>query len=80
MPRYYFHFENGEILLDRSGVELPDIAAAQNEAMRATGDILKGGPRPAAPLWAGTPWRLWVSDTPSGEGKTFFTLRVSAEM
>jgi hypothetical protein len=32
MAHYYFHLENGEILLDDTGVELRDIAAAQNQA------------------------------------------------
>jgi hypothetical protein len=39
------------------------------------------GLRPGAPpLWDGAAWRLWVTDGPKGEGKTFFTLRFSAEM
>jgi uncharacterized protein DUF6894 len=80
MQRYYFHLENGQILLDEAGVELRDIAAAQNEALRASGDILKSGSRVNAALWNGTPWRLWVTDEPNGEGKTFFTLRLSAAM
>jgi hypothetical protein len=80
MPRYYFHMENGRSVLDDTGLELTDIAAAQDEALRASGDILKGGPRSTATLWNGIPWRVWVTDKPSGEGKTFFTLRFSAEM
>jgi hypothetical protein len=50
MPRYYFHFENGEILHDDTGIELRDIAAAQNEALRATADIMRVGARAAASL------------------------------
>ena len=80
MQRYYFHLENGQILLDDAGVELRDIAAAQNEALRASGEILRAGARATAPLWNGTPWRMWVTDKPNGEGKTFFTLRFSAAM
>jgi uncharacterized protein DUF6894 len=57
MPRYYFHLENGQSLLDDAGLDLADIAAAQNEALQASGELLK----------------------PNGEGKTFFTLRLSAE-
>jgi Domain of unknown function (DUF6894) len=77
MPRYYFHLEDGRRLLDDTGLDLADIAAVQNEAVRASADILKGGPRPT--LWHGTPWQMWVTDKPNGEGKTFFTLRFSAE-
>jgi hypothetical protein len=79
MPRYYFHLENGHVLLDDAGLELPDITAAQNEALRASSDIFKSGPRAFVSLWNGTSWRMWVTDTPEAEGKTFFTLRVSAE-
>jgi hypothetical protein len=80
MPRYYFHFENGQILFDETGLELCDIAAAQNEALGASSDMMKCGARVTADLWEGTPWRLWVTDKPNGEGKTFFTLRFSAEI
>jgi hypothetical protein len=41
MPRYYFHPENGRIQLDDTGRELRDIAAAQNEALWASSDIVK---------------------------------------
>jgi hypothetical protein len=80
MTHYYFHLENGQTLLDDTGVELRDIAAAQNEALRASSDILKAGARATASLWNETPWRMWVTDKPNGEGKTFFTLRFSAAM
>jgi hypothetical protein len=59
---------------------LRDIAAAQKEALRASADILKAGARATATLWTGTPWRMWVTDKPNGEGNTFFTLRFSAAM
>jgi len=78
MPRYYFNVEDGQCLLDDTGLDLPDIAAARNEAVRTSGNLLKGGP--SATMWDGTPWRLWVTDKPNGEGQTFFTLRFSAEM
>jgi Domain of unknown function (DUF6894) len=79
MPRYYFHLKDGQVLHDDHGLELPDIAAAKNEALRASGDLIRGGPRATADLWNGTPWRMWVTDKPNG-GKTIFTLRFSAEM
>jgi hypothetical protein len=78
MPRYYFHLEDGHRLLDDTGLDFIDVAGAQNEAVRASADMLKGGPHPT--LWNGTPWRMWVTDEPNGEGKTLFTLRFSAEM
>ena len=45
MPRYYFHLEDGRHLLDDTGLDLLDIAAAQNEALRASGDLLSVCPR-----------------------------------
>ena len=35
MPRYYFNLEDGQRLLDDSGLDLPDIEAAQKEALRS---------------------------------------------
>ena len=40
--------------------------------------FLRAGPN--GTLWNGKPWRLWVTDSPNGEGKTFFTLRFAAEI
>lgn len=80
MPLYYFHLEDGQILHDVTGLDFPDLAAAQNEALRTSGELLKDGPQAPAVLWNGRPWRLWVTDKPNGEGKTLFTLRLSAEI
>jgi hypothetical protein len=43
MPRYYFHLEDGRCLLDDNGLDLPDIVAAQDEALRTSGNLLWGG-------------------------------------
>ena len=80
MPRYYFHLQNGQTWLDDTGDELPDIAAAQNEALRASSDLLRGTARVTSALWKGMPWRMWVTDQPNGEGKTFFTLRLGGDV
>ncbi len=80
MPRYYFHLENGRILHDDVGCELRDMAAAQNEVLRVSGELMRSGPASIASLWKGTSWRVWVTDKPNGEGKTFFTLHFSAEI
>jgi len=53
MPHYYFHLEDGQLLLDDAGLNLPDIAAVRNEAVRASGDLLKGGP--GSTFWNGIP-------------------------
>jgi hypothetical protein len=79
MPLYYFHLENGKAHLDDTGSDLRDLAAARNEALRAGSDLLRGGPSATDSLWTGSPWRMWVTDKPNGEGKIFFTLLFSAE-
>ena len=80
MPRYYFHFADGELLHDDTGEELLDVAAAKHEALRVSAEMIRERACATAPLWNGTAWRLWVTDKPDGEGETFFTLRFSAEM
>jgi hypothetical protein len=79
MPRFYFHMEDGDTLLDETGAELRDIAAAKDEALQTSADVLKDGLRAGAALWNGMPWQMWVTDKPNGEGKIFFTLRLSAQ-
>jgi hypothetical protein len=76
MTRYYFNIQDGRTSLDEVGTELPNLSAARDEAIRASGDILKDGADPA--VWTGEAWRLWVTDKPNGGGKTFFTLKFSA--
>jgi hypothetical protein len=65
------------ILLSRLPFQAKHLGVAQNEALQASSDALKDGLSAAAALWNGTPWRMWVTDKPNGEGKTFFTLRLS---
>jgi hypothetical protein len=77
MPRYYFNINDGRMILDEEGTELPSLAAAREEAIRNSGEILRNGAGPA--LWAGEPWRMWVTDEPAGGGKILFTLKFSAE-
>ena len=76
MPRYYYNIHDGRTILDDDGVDLPDLAAARDMAILNSGEILKNGAGPA--MWAGEPWRLWVTDAPNGGGKTLFTLTFSA--
>jgi len=76
MPRYYFNLKDGRESLDEVGVELTDIDAARKQALTFSGEVLRDSS--GASLWQGEPWRLWVTDQPSGKGKTFFTLSFSA--
>jgi hypothetical protein len=41
MPRYFFHIHNGISTLDSKGTELRDIYAAQEEALRLSGELLR---------------------------------------
>jgi hypothetical protein len=76
MPRYYFNLKDGRQSLDHEGSELADIQAARKEAVSLSGAVLRDGA--GASLWAGEPWKLWVTDEPGGKGNTFFTLNFSA--
>ena len=76
MPRYYYNIHDGHTILDDEGVELPDLKAARDLAILNSGEIVTNGAGPA--MWAGEPWRMWVTDGPAGGGKTLFTLTFSA--
>ena len=43
MPRFYFHLYNDEDTFDREGMELPDEAAAHEQAVRAAKDMASQG-------------------------------------
>jgi hypothetical protein len=40
MPRFYFHLYNDEIVRDEEGLDLPDMDAARDEAMRAARELI----------------------------------------
>ena len=73
MPRYFFHVHDGSSIKDKEGTELPDIFAAQEEAIHLSGELLRemGGK-----FWNGEEWSLDVTDE---AGRILFTLRFSAE-
>jgi hypothetical protein len=76
MPRYYFHVEDDRREIDQIGVELPDLQAARQEAVRAASEILRDGGGQA--LWSGKPWRMWVTEVPLPT-KALFSLYFSAK-
>lgn len=43
MPRYFFHTRDGVPVLDDTGAEFADDAAARTEALRALGEFLRYG-------------------------------------
>ncbi len=73
MPRYFFHVLDGDAARDTDGTDLPDIYAAQEQAIHMSGEILRdmGGK-----FWNGTEWKLEVADE---HGQSLFVLRFSAE-
>jgi hypothetical protein len=73
LPRYFFHVLDGYAARDTDGTELPDIYAAQEQAIHMSGEILRdmGGK-----FWNGTEWKLEVTDE---HGRSLFVLRFSAE-
>jgi hypothetical protein len=73
MPRYFFHVQDGATILDDEGTELPDLAAAKDEAISTSGQMLKDGG--IISLWNGTPWKMWVTNEAQ---KTLFTVNFSA--
>jgi hypothetical protein len=76
MPRFYFHVEDERTIIDQTGVELPDLEAAHEEAIGTAGQILRNGA--AKGLWSGKPWRMWVTQSPFPNEKPLFVLRFSA--
>lgn len=40
MPRYLFHVHDEKNILDEEGIDLPDLATAQMEAVRLAGGML----------------------------------------
>jgi Domain of unknown function (DUF6894) len=73
MPRYFFNVDDGFSTKDAEGTDLPDIFAAQEEAIRLSGELLReiGGE-----FWNGTEWSLTVTYE---TGRVLFILRFSAD-
>lgn len=44
MSRYFFHVADGRSYRDTEGVDLPDAAAAREEAVRVLGELLRDEP------------------------------------
>ena len=76
MTCYFFHIQDGDTMLDAEGVELPDLNAAREEAIRACGEIVRDIP---TAFKNGEPFRLWVTNQPNGRGIKMFTVTVTAE-
>jgi hypothetical protein len=73
---FYFNSENDHPDLDPDGIELPDLATAQKEALRLLGRMLQDADGDGP--WKGKVWSVWVTDAPNGAGHVFFKLQLSA--
>jgi hypothetical protein len=73
MPRYFFNITDGRVTLDDVGTVLSDTYAAQDEAVRASGGMIRemGGK-----FWDEKEWMMEVSDE---GGQALFALRFLAE-
>jgi hypothetical protein len=75
MPRYFFHVDNGTFAPDDTGAELPDLAAARVEAVRAAGEMINEANRS---FWDNlTPWNMHVTDS---DHHLLFTLEFVAKV
>lgn len=75
MPLYFFHVYDGASVpvLDELGTDLPDVYAAQTQAIRTSGEILRDM---GARFWDGGLWRMEIAND---RGVVLFVLRFSAE-
>jgi hypothetical protein len=76
--RYYFHVRDGKEMLDQEGVELLDLSAVKEEAVKASAELLEGLDQEE--FWNGEPWKLWVTDKPNGAGNTLLSLIFTAQV
>jgi hypothetical protein len=77
MVLHYFHISNRHTTLDSDGTDLPDLAAVQEEALRACRELMWLGGS-TSELWSGETWKVWVTDQPDGAGPTILTLELLA--
>ncbi|TPI74955.1 hypothetical protein [Mesorhizobium sp. B2-8-9] len=75
MPVFYFHVDNGTFIPDNEGVDLPDLDAARQEAVRAAGEMINESKQS---FWEHmTPWIMNVTD---GQNHLLFTLQFAAKV
>lgn len=69
MPRFFFNTQDGETVSDADGVMLPDMVAAEVEAVRLTGELLR---EHAEKFWGqGATYALTVTDE---DGAALFSI------
>ena len=60
MPRYFFHFTNGRMFTDLTGVELPGVAAARQHATQQIHQLCNVMPGVKLQNWLG--WKIVAVD------------------
>lgn len=75
MPRYHFHSADGARDVDQEGFELPDLAAARDQAVRYAGSVLKENPDE---IWEKGHWRVEVTNKENALLFTVVTLAIDA--
>jgi hypothetical protein len=75
LPRYYFIIDNGSLIPDDDGTELPDLQTAQSEAVKAAGELLKDL---HGRLWEGE--RTWQMHVTDAQHMLLFSLSFTAKM
>ncbi|MBZ9676867.1 DUF6894 family protein [Mesorhizobium sp. ES1-1] len=75
MPRYHFHVDDGTLLADNEGTELPDLQAARAEAVSAAGELLRDLD---GALWEGD--KTWIMHVTDQDDILLFTLSFSAKV
>lgn len=59
MPRHFFHTQTAARVSDEEGIELPNVIAARDHAVLASGELMKNG---ASSFWGARPWLITVTD------------------
>jgi hypothetical protein len=73
MPKYFFHVMDGRATVDLEGVDLADVSAARDEAIKTAGTILA---EEGMTFWKGREWNMTVADE---KGSTVFSLKFQAD-
>jgi hypothetical protein len=70
MARFFFHIRNGQDLPDDSGMVLPGIKDAREEAVRTASELLRGD---GDDVWNAPDWSMQVT---TEAGQPVFTIRI----
>jgi len=74
IAKYFFHLQDGEFILDREGLELPDWEAASNRALLKGAEAIRAR---GVKFWTGEHLRVIVTDS---IGTALFELRLSGHL